>query len=742
MKSCLKFYWYILAAAVVLVAQSAVAQPNRNISLVSEALVTGSYQDVEVVGDRLWCANEYGVVVFDLANWDPATMPTEIAHFPTDGKACGLFVQDTLCYVADGPAGLKIFDISDLNAVELLGQDDGSWRVGVTVKDGVAYVLEPRGSRQPGIFSIEVSDSRRPRHLGYLELTCEFQTMILRDTLLWVSARRPGGGQSYATAINVADPRNMEITGGYTSTWTMGFSINDDVAFIGTGNLYSLDIRNPRSIEVLDSLTGHPTMADLCVNGRLYGDHGFFAIADVSDPRDLHFLGALVSDHGELVNDNVIGPKPMTIFRDHLIAGAFQCGLKIVDVSDPRQPRVEHFNERTGVPVDVVYQGNHLYVADGLSGSSNFTRSYYDSGRFRVYSVTDIHNPRPIFIMDSVYVDRLGGQHFQRVVVRDTLAFLGIGDNYRLSILDISDPEHPETIYPFSDNGAQYLPEGRFYGNFLIEPHSRWLRISDISDPRNPRMLSFTDLCNNSSGLIGAVITDSLLYTPVNLNQVAVEMRVYNWSDPQNVRQVGQTCELPYFVGWGEQRGDYTYWIRGDTQRPGFVVVSIADPLQPVVVYATDEIWYGEDLKIFGDKVFIADGYDGVKVYSLEDPERPELVGSYDTPGYAYALDVNPEQGFMAVADRSDLTIYDVGQLIGAWSVSLMDTIHDFGQVWVDSTVEWTLELTNNTDHTLQIDSLKVEGEGFSLGDTSAFEIGAGGVGAVAVYFTPDSSKL
>jgi len=39
-------------------------------------------------------------VVYDLADWDPEDPPIEAARFPTVGTAYGLFIQDSLCFVA------------------------------------------------------------------------------------------------------------------------------------------------------------------------------------------------------------------------------------------------------------------------------------------------------------------------------------------------------------------------------------------------------------------------------------------------------------------------------------------------------------------------------------------------------------------------------------------------------------------------------------------------------------------
>ena len=91
---------HLIFIIILFVATTIFAQPNGGISFVSEAMVTGNYEDVKVVEDLLYCANRYGVVVYDLADWDPEDPPIEAARFPTVGTAYGLFIQDSLCFVA------------------------------------------------------------------------------------------------------------------------------------------------------------------------------------------------------------------------------------------------------------------------------------------------------------------------------------------------------------------------------------------------------------------------------------------------------------------------------------------------------------------------------------------------------------------------------------------------------------------------------------------------------------------
>jgi len=172
----------------------------------------------------------------------------------------------------------------------------------------------------------------------------------------------------FQQTLDISNPRALQQIGQFLDRWTVNFTIEGDVAFIGAGTLYSIDISDPQDMRLLDTLVVidqgefYGMAGSLYDNGRLYGDDSKVSIADVQNPRDLHPLGYLPTP------DGISGFKLLAIYQNHLIAAAHERGLKIIDVSDPRDPRLEHINNNTGRPEDVAIQGDYLYAADALTG--------------------------------------------------------------------------------------------------------------------------------------------------------------------------------------------------------------------------------------------------------------------------------------------------------------------------------------------------------------------------------------
>ena len=95
----------------------------------------------------------------------------------------------------------------------------------------------------------------------------------------------------------------------------------------------------------------------------------------------------------------------------------------------------------------------------------------------------------------------------------------------------------------------------------------------------------------------------------------------------------------------------------------------------------------------------------------------------------------------MAVADESDISIYDVGQLLGVWDLTSSAAEHDFGAVLLDSSYFWDLILTNQAERNAIIDSIKIRGEGFDCEIEQGLELEPGQETAARLIFSPDSIK-
>jgi len=116
----------------------------------------GVAQGVTVRGDLALVADgTAGVAVFDVS---PDGAPIQIAQIDTPGTARSVAVEGNLAIVADGSAGVAVLDISnpsDPRRVRQVPLDGGrAGAIAVGLRDGVAYVAAGKS----GLFIFEVSD--------------------------------------------------------------------------------------------------------------------------------------------------------------------------------------------------------------------------------------------------------------------------------------------------------------------------------------------------------------------------------------------------------------------------------------------------------------------------------------------------------------------------------------------------------------------------------------------------------
>lgn len=723
-------------AAMVLSLGRTLAIPNCNITPVSEAMLTGWYEDVKVYGDQLWCANEYGIVIFDLARYQPGTLPPEIAHFPTEGYAAALWKQDSICYVADWAEGLVIYDVSDLRHVREIGHcQDAVPAWNVVVANGSAFV----NAYKRGIYAIDVRNLNQPQLLGSWRKLLEIKQMVVRDDRLWLSIP-PDEGEFFAclTALNVGDPGNIRVESQFLDRGCSDFSFNDDYCFFASDSSYSLDVSDLNNMRLLDALQVRDRFGALIAgsgakfhNGYLYGDAGGTgtSIVDARDPTRLDYCG-------NIPYDQVGGRKVLSIYSGYLFAGAHKHGLKIVNVANPRNPELLAFSDSSGLPYDVAIRGNYMYVSDNLS-----TRmpDYSYTGRFRVFDISDIQHPLQIAVKDSLHID--AGVQFTRLIVRDTIAYAGGGEFLDLAIYSIANPVSPELLFiptPFDmPAGATLHQNGIMQGDYLFGANGSGFMITSVFNPRHAVVTSVI-LAPEWTNTLAAIPFDTALYVTTNHNMEYFELWPYTWRNPTRPRRVGEVCRLPGYLSVGARYGNYLY-LGDPAETPGITVVSVADRLHPEVVFRSDEVGDAECIRVFGDHLFVSEYYGVVRTLSLTEPDHPVLDGVYDTPGMPHGMDVDVDRGFMALADETDVTIYDVGRILGVWNVALSDTVLDFGTLYADSLGRRSFQIVNNTDHSLTIDSLRLVGRGFTLEDTSrSFSIDAGGLSEVVVHFVPD----
>lgn len=216
-------------------------------------------------------AEELGVLVINIS--DPAN-PLVVATIDTAGSARALAIESNKLYVADGSAGLSIFDIDDPTNASLLGSLAGIGAddlVGIAIDGSTAYVIDA----QTGLRAIDVSDATQPTQIGQDPDVPNAQIRAARvklsgDTAVVSYQRFHPDGVPGVRLLNITNPASPVPVG-----WVpvpgepSGIALRDDTLFIADflgAMLMSFDASDASSPIPLD-VTPYNQIVDLSVKG-------------------------------------------------------------------------------------------------------------------------------------------------------------------------------------------------------------------------------------------------------------------------------------------------------------------------------------------------------------------------------------------------------------------------------------------------------------------------------------------
>lgn len=138
---------------------------------------------------------------------------------------------------------------------------------------------------------------------------------------------------------------------------------------------------------------------------------------------------------------------------------------------------------------------------------------------------------------------------------------------------------------------------------------------------------------------------------------------IYDISFPESPVLLG-IADTPYFCREVIVSGDRAYV--GDWWNPGFCVVDVSDPTDPVVLGtcgAGSNPYFWDLALVDPDTVYVADLHVGVRVIDVADPTAPQIVGTFGTGGYVWSIDA--ADGYAYVGDDiSGVHVYDASVAI------------------------------------------------------------------------------
>lgn len=591
------------------------------------------------------------------------------AHLSASGRQVAASGNFLFVTTRDGGSQTSYLEIHDLSSVVrpgddplprgrvplFTGPDSGN---GIAVSGGLVYVA----GGPYGLFVVDISDVDAPRVVS---------SVPIADSALFLDV---DGNHVYLTtgadgieSYDVSDPAHPVRVCWRCELGANDIEVEGDHAYVTsffTGDLAVYDVHDPTNmIRVAEA--GHPELLAWAVDvegGHAYVGGGYrqsfeywfgtFSIVDVRDPENpileswtelpLPVVGVAVAGNAAYVT----GETTMSPGGD----------LVLLDITDHAAPRVDR---RYGLPeygAGVCVEGNRLaYLqrhdqeALGISTAPLDFRPvslghYPGSDEVQtldaegdIVGVLNWENRRFLEIVDISNPDLPRGRGRvpftgapRTIDLNGSHAYVGLS-NQPLQVIDISNPDMPVAVASMSQLAEVWRLH--VFGSLLVAACHSGFAIVDISTPAHPELLSYTLTPDNAYD----VWVDGNVAVVADISS----LRVYDVQNPRAPSEIGSLSMSAFAV----TACDGVAYVKGGASR--IQVVDLADPTQPRLTF-TVPMAQGLNMRRDGGLLYLI-SLEGVQVLDLSQPLSPYLRGEATLP-YAGDIAVNDQYVLVGVS--------------------------------------------------------------------------------------------
>ncbi len=679
-------------------------------------LTTDIFNNVQVMSDIAYCATDFGLVLMDVSDKEN---PVVHSRIETNGFVKGLELRDSLLYLCDGYAGLKIYSLHDPEIPLLIGECVDCVGAGrIILRDDYAYVSCGRS----GMSVLDVSDPTTPEQIGRIGRECD--GIALLDNYAYM-------GGNYINIIDIENPNNPELLNSSEYAFSGEMSVYNEILF-GPLMFYSLENRVEPELIYRNNPIGsecHYLLDNILIlfGGTREYRYPFVSCFNIENPESPELLTVCPVQTGNL---NDLEYVDDFIFTTHSSDGFTICDFR--DWDNPSEVSIysNYANFR-----NIAVQGGYAYVLDL-------------HGRIVTISLDDIENPEEVFTeeWDNFRLRTIFSE--QPMVITENYLYMyqyfdaedengDDADRRGVYTYSLENPGRPELINELVLHGDHKPFDMIMDGDYLYaNSYSSGLMVFSLENPEEPELIHVYDDNRQASRMD---IEGNLIITCFNNGEGFEGINVWDIADPLNVEKIGElnTVEMDIPLGVAIF-GDYVYLSGFDGNSSW--IVSIEDPRNPRLLREFESVFHGSELVERDGILYMSCKEFGVRVYSLDDPEHPELAGFYDTPDIVSCLVFQEDNLF--ITDGSDLGVYDISRIQGLWYLELSAESHFFDSTAVDSTSQWELTLTNSSVNDREITDFVFEDTTFYSNVELPFDLSDDSDTTITIFFTPFADSL
>jgi hypothetical protein len=459
---------------------------------------------------------EEGLYVFDLA--DPAA-PTLVMRVDVGDSPRNAEIDGAHAYVLTFDR-LSILDISDPTAPVLSGSllIPGQ-PMYLTCRGDFVYVVcrasDEERSWGDGLYVIDRSDLSNPRIVGTYAPEEEAPFLGIG---LWrnyaIVARY--GAIVFMDVVDPTAPRPALEIG--VQPYASEFAVVGSVLFAWGDRLMSYLLQEPFSPDPVAVIDGTAGCGEVVARGsraftaQTWGRNFFSIDLSVPEHPTVTTLPLPFEDAYTLAATEAGSGTPCV----YVGGNGSPDSTAIVDVSDPRNPRIVNFMILPHGPSDLEVEGTRLYTIEGAVG-------------VRIYDIADPVHPHLVCTIPFTFTPQMLHAVGDRLYVGRR-----ISDLEHLFIYDVAKAEHPVLL------GTSPLPELPYAieteGNLAYAAGGTYgLLVLDVSDPASVRLISRVQAIGDAHDLRR---DGSLLYV-TDMHRYA-GVHVIDVSDPYNPAVVGR----------------------------------------------------------------------------------------------------------------------------------------------------------------------------------------------------------
>ncbi|MDM8522755.1 CARDB domain-containing protein [Desulfococcaceae bacterium HSG8] len=658
----------------------------------------------------------------------------------TPGSAVGLAISGTTAYVADGPGGLQIADVSDLQNPELISSLEikGS-AVDVIVKGTTAYLA----GQDNELHIIDVNEPENPYIISSLTLEEShgfLRGLALSDTVVYLA----DGSGSGLHVINVEDPDNPFIILSKELLWVSApieelrnimhneIVVTNTTAYIAygysykegdiitsskeEGGLYLIDVMNPADPTPISYLNIPNPANGVTLSGTtaLVAAQDGLQIIDVSLPSRPALIST-VETPDEAWRVAVSGTNAFVT-----CGGSSWDGLMIVDITDIEDPQIiTSIETPSGTPKEIAVSDTAVFMTAEEAGLIILPLPV-EIKPVTVNSDTSLSLTLPgTEIPDSYFLCVFNGREYYKLSDAVTFEPDWTPKSGQLSMnvrgeAFINDNRIESEGYVIAAFGPAGVSDCRGTGE-ITQSGRKWEYDLSITSDRDGEEISFKIWNSNKSQIYNAETTiifendaavSQDIDKPLKIDSVYPTLGVADQElkvtlngtrldeysgisfrpDIMNKRSVTASVDTPGLAKEVAVSGSTA--LVADGWR-GVQVIDLSTPLGPSVVASVDMPGSARGIAASGKTAYAIDEF-GLQIIDISDPADAAIISSLETPGYASGIAVSDTRVY--VADDMGLQIIDVSIPSNPAIIGFADTRYDADSVAVSGTIAYVTE--------------------------------------------------